>query len=95
VKLGTNKNLTKPKATGKAKVGKTLKASKGTWAATPTKVSYQWYRGAKKIKGQTKAKHKVVAKDKGKKLHVKVTAKSTGYTTVSATSKATKKVAKR
>lgn len=51
------------------------------------RLSYQWFRGAKKIKGATKKKYKVTKADKGKKLRVKVTGSKGGYTTTSKTSR--------
>jgi hypothetical protein len=89
------KSLTKtpaPKITGTAKVGKTLKAKAGTWKPSKVKLSYQWYRGDKKIKKATKSTYKLTKSDKGKKIKVKVTGKKSGYKTVTKTSKATAKV---
>lgn len=74
-----------------ARVGKTLKVSKGTWKGKP-KLSYQWYRGSKKIKGATKSKYKVTRADRGKKLRVKVTAKRSGAPKVSVWTARTAKV---
>jgi fibronectin-binding autotransporter adhesin len=68
------KNTKKPRISGKAKVGKTLKCSRGSWSGHPSKFAYQWKRSGKKIKGATKAKHKVKRKDAGKKLTCTVTA---------------------
>ncbi|MCD9199908.1 hypothetical protein [Aeromicrobium wangtongii] len=84
-----------PKITGTAKVGKTLKVKVGSWSPKPS-FSYQWYAGGKKITSKgTKASLKLTARQKGKKITVRVTARKTGYTTVSKTSKATKKVARK
>ena len=55
-------------------------------------MSYQWYRGSKKIKGATKSKYKVTRADRGKKLRVKVTAKRSGAPKVSVWSARTAKV---
>jgi len=94
VKLSGALTVSKPVIKGKAKVGVTLKASVKKHTAG-AKVKYQWLRGGKVIKGATSAKHKVVKKDKGKKLSVKATVSKTGYVAVSKTSKATKKVVKK
>ena len=83
----------KPKITGAVKVGKKLTAKPGTWKPASVKLSYQWLRNGKAIKGATKSTYKLAKGDKGKKIAVKVTGKRAGYTTKSATSKATKKVA--
>jgi len=85
----------KAKVSGKAKVGKKLKVTKGTYEPSGTKVSYQWLRGSKAIKGATKASYKVKAKDKGKKLSVKVTVKKAGYKNLTVTTAKTAKVKKR
>lgn len=77
-------NLTKPTITGTAKVGKTLTATKGTWAGTGWTYAYQWYRGTTKI--STKSTYKAVTADQGKTLTVKVTISKSGYTGASATS---------
>ena len=86
-------NRKKPKIKKKpaARVGKTLKVTKGTWSGKP-KLSYQWYRGSKKIKGATKTKYKITRADRGKKLRVKVTAKRAGAPKVSVWTARTKKV---
>ena len=82
----------KPKITGTVKIGKRLTAKPGTWKPSGVKLSYQWLRNGKAIKGATKSTYKLAKADKGKKITVKVTGKKAGYTTKSATSKATKKV---
>jgi hypothetical protein len=76
-------NGKRPVISGKAKVGKSLRVTKGTWNVSPAKVTYQWYRGSKAIKGATKAKYKVTRKDRHRKLSVKVTVKRTGFVTSS------------
>ncbi|MDR1151112.1 MAG: fibronectin type III-like domain-contianing protein [Bifidobacteriaceae bacterium] len=71
----------RPKITGKRAMCKVLKVKRGSWTAGIS-VSYQWYRGAKAIKGATSATYKVKAADVGKSLRVKVTAKKAGFTSV-------------
>ena len=95
VKPGTIKVTKKPKVSGTAKVAKRLKVSKGSYKPKSVKVSYQWLRGSKAIKGATKASYKVKAKDKGKKLSVKVTVKKAGYKNLTVTTAKTAKVKKR
>ena len=92
VKAATIKAAKKPKVKGTAKVGKTLKATKGTYKPKKVKVSYQWLRGKKAVKGATKKTYKVTAKDAGKKLSVRVTAKKSGLKKVKVTSKKTARV---
>ena len=82
----------KPKITGTVKVGKKLTAKPGVWKPSSVKLSYQWLRNGKAIKGATKSTYKLAKSDKRKKITVKVTGKRAGYTTKSVVSKATKKV---
>lgn len=79
-----------PKVSGTAKVKKKLKASAGTWGPKGVKLSYQWLRNGKPIKGATKTSYKLVKKDAGKKISVKVTGKLSGYSTASKVSTAKK-----
>jgi hypothetical protein len=78
----------KPTVSGTAKVGKKLTAKPGAWKPKGVKLSYQWLRGGKSIKGAKKSTYKVAKADVGKKLSVKVTGKKSGYKTVSKTSSA-------
>lgn len=70
-----------PTISGTAKVGKTLTVKVGAWSPSP-KFSYQWYHAKTAIKGATKSSYKVAKADKGHTVWVKVTAKKTGYPTV-------------
>jgi hypothetical protein len=80
----------KPKITGTTKVGKTVKASPGSWGPGEVKLSYRWYRGSKAIGGATKSSYKLNSADKGHTISVKITGSRTGFT--SATAKASVKV---
>lgn len=81
-----------PKIVGTAKVGKTLTARTSSWgpASARARLSYQWYRDGKRIKGATEATYRVTKADLGKKITVRTTGRATGYAT--ATSKASKAV---
>jgi hypothetical protein len=93
VKAGTIKVTKKAKIKGKAKVGKKLKVTKGTYKpAGKAKVKVRWLRGSKKIKGATTTRYKVKAADRGKKLSVKVTVKKPGYAKKKYTTRKTKPV---
>lgn len=87
-------NTKKPKIKKKpaARVGKILKVTKGKWKGKATSISYQWFRGKKKIKGAKKARYKVTRADRGKRLRVKVTAKRTGAPATKVWTARTKKV---
>ncbi|MFC3372426.1 hypothetical protein [Glutamicibacter protophormiae] len=69
----------KPKVSGSAKFGSTLKVSNGLWSKTPTSYSYSWYRNGKKISGANKKTYKLTSADVGKKISVRVVAKRKGY----------------
>lgn len=80
-----------PKISGTAKVKSTLKVKRGTWTSK-MKFSYRWYADGKPIPKATKASLKLGKSLKGKKITVTVTGKRSGFTTVTKTSTATKKV---
>jgi len=84
-----------PKIAGKAKVGKTLKATVKAWTPATVKLTYQWKRNGVAISGATKASYKLASKDKSKKITVTVTGKKSGYVTVAKTSAPTAKVKKK
>lgn len=70
-------NTVKPKITGTAKVGATLKASAGTWDPAPEATTFTWRVGTKTV--GTGASYKVKASDRGKTISVTVTATRDGY----------------
>jgi hypothetical protein len=78
--------------TGKTIVGKKLKAKVAGWAPSGLTYTYEWLRNGKVIKGATAKKYLLVAKDKGKKIQVRVTGSKSGYTSGVATSKKTGKI---
>ncbi len=79
-----------PKVSGTFKVGKTVKAVVGAVSPAGVTAKYQWLRNGKAIKKATKASYKLTAKDKGRKVNVKVTYSKAGLTTVVKTSAAKK-----
>lgn len=82
----------KPKISGTRQVGRTLTVKTGTWKPSPVTLTYQWYRGTKKIKGATAPSYTLTAADKGKTIKVKVTGSAPGYKTASRKSSATKAI---
>ena len=89
VGLGPALKSTKaPTISGTAKVGQTLACKAGTWSPKASSYAYQWKRNGAKIKGATKGKYKLTAKDKGEKITCTVTAKKAGYANGVKTTKA-------
>ena len=73
----------RPKVNGVPRAGRVLSVKVKGWKPKPSKksvkVRYQWLKNGKKIKGAKKATYRVRAKDRGKKISVRVTAKKKGY----------------
>jgi len=78
-----------PKVAGSKYVGSKLTAAAGTWTKG-TRLSYQWYRSGKAIRGATRSVYTSVPADHGKSVTVKVTGKLSGYTSRTVTSAAIK-----
>jgi hypothetical protein len=86
-------NQRPPSIKGTAKVGKRLSVrSKGTWVAPGHTFAYQWLRNGKKIARATASSYKLTRKDRKKRISLRVYAQRSGYPTIAATSKASKKV---
>lgn len=75
-----------PTISGTAKVGYTLKVTRGTWAPSGVTLTQQWYRNGTKIAGATGTTRKLTSSDRGKRITVKVTGTKSGYTTLTRTS---------
>ncbi|MFT4108754.1 Ig-like domain repeat protein [Propionicimonas sp.] len=75
VEVPAAENLTRPKLTGTVKVGRTLKASTGTWGyAADASFTYEWLRNGAVIAGATTSSYKLTADDAGRGVQVRVTA---------------------
>ncbi|GGD08731.1 carboxypeptidase-like regulatory domain-containing protein [Nocardioides daphniae] len=87
-----------PKLSGTAKVGKTLKVSKGTWKPGQVTVKYQWFVKQGKrwvvVKKATRPSLKLTRTMKGKQVRVRLTVSAKGYRTLVHTTKASKKIRK-
>lgn len=83
-----------PKVAGKARVGRTLRVTTGSWAPAPARIALQWYRSGKAVKGANGPAYTLTRKDKGKRITVKATASGQALQTVSRTSARTPKVKK-
>ncbi|KAA1374599.1 hypothetical protein [Aeromicrobium fastidiosum] len=91
--LASAVNVRRPTVKGSPKVGKKLAVrSKGTWTAPGHRFTYQWLRNGKVIKKATRTTYRLTAKDRRKKISVRVSASRAGLPTVSATSSRTKAV---
>jgi hypothetical protein len=83
-----------PRISGTAKVGRTLKVRVGSWSPRPA-FRYQWFANGRKISSKsTRSRIKLTSKQKGKRITVRVTGRKAGYTTISKTSRKTKKVSR-
>ena len=82
-----------PTISGTAVVGSTLTATTKAWS-DGMKLTYQWLRSGKKIKGATKDTYVLTTSDNGKQLTVQVTGEQDGWATIARTSAKTKKVMK-
>ena len=85
---------TRPRLRGTPRAGRVLSVRLKGWRPQPGRksvtVRYQWMRNGKAIKGAKAATYRVRAKDRGKKISVKVRAKARGYETGTRTSKKVK-----
>ncbi len=79
--------VTSTKVAGKARVGRTLRLSRGSYAPTTAKVAVQWFVGKRAIKKATKNKFKVTRTMRGKKIKVRITVSSPGLATYTTTIK--------
>ena len=70
----------KPRVTGTAKVGRTLKAKSVSFSPKPSTITYRWFRDGKAIGGATRSSYKIKKKDAGSRISVKATARANGYT---------------
>lgn len=84
----------RPKISGRARVGKTLKAraTRTTAGTVKVKLSYQWLANGRRIKHATGARLKLEKTERGKQISVRVTGKAAGLITTTRTSRGTSKV---
>lgn len=75
-----------PTITGTAQVGRTLKASKGSWSPSPAQHAFQWRRNGAAIKGATRADYRLTKADAGTRITVTVTGRRSGYAAATTTS---------
>lgn len=75
----------RPYLHGTATSGRTLTVMVGAWTPKPERYAFQWYRNGVALSGRTAKTYRLTSRDKGKRIHAKVTARRTGYTTGSRT----------
>jgi hypothetical protein len=83
-----------PRISGKAKAGSTLTVVAGSWKPGGVALNVQWYAGNKAIGGATQKTLKLTKSYIGKYISVVVTGEKSKYTTTTAHSAPTKRVAK-
>jgi hypothetical protein len=83
---------TRPTIDATPVVDSPLTANPGVWGPVGVQLSYQWYRGGKKISKATQQVYTPGTSDLGRKLSVKVTGRLAGYNTVARISAPTVKV---
>lgn len=71
--------LRKPSLRGTARFESTLRARSGGWRPRPARISYQWLRGARPVRGATDRRYRLGADDVGRRVRVKVTVRRPGY----------------
>lgn len=87
-------NASRPTISGRAVVGKRLRVTRGAWTpATGVSFTYQWLADGRKIKHATRTRLKVTEALLGKRLRVRVTARTAGETLVVTTGRTPKVVA--
>ena len=79
----------RPYLHGTATSGRTLTVMVGAWTPKPERYAYQWYRNGVALSGRTAKTYRLTSSDRGNKIHAKVTARRTGYTTGSRTTATT------
>lgn len=92
-RAATKITTAKPTIAGSARVGAVLTVRPGAWKPASVRLTFQWYRNGKAIPGAAATTYEVVARDKDKRLTVKVTGTLPGHGSASRVSKQTKKIA--
>lgn len=86
VGAGVLRAAARPKVIGKPRARAVLRVSTGRWAPTPTKVTIQWYAGAKTIRKATTARLRLTGATlrqvRRQAISVRVTVAAPGYATV-------------
>lgn len=81
------KNRARPDVTGRPRVGRVLMASAGRWSPTSVRITFQWRRNGKVIRGADARRYRVARQDRGRRLSVTVTASRSGWKPATASSR--------
>lgn len=79
-------NLTRPSFTGTARVGRRLTGTRGSWSQWNHTFSYRWLRDGRAISGATRTTYVTTRADRRHLITFQVTAKRSGFPTVTARS---------
>ena len=79
IRKGTLKKGPRPIVKGKAKVGKGLRFTQGSWPQSGISFTYQWFVAAKPVAGAVGKRFKVKKAYRGKRIHVRVIGSKSGY----------------
>lgn len=81
-----------PKVTGPARVGGTLRVSRGEWTPNANTRTVRWLADGKVIRGARSAAYTLTAKERGNRISVRVTARAKGFRAGTVTTRPTAKV---
>ncbi|WP_164477883.1 carboxypeptidase regulatory-like domain-containing protein [Nocardioides pantholopis] len=82
----------RPKVTGKAQVGRKLRARAGAWGPGKVTVRLAWFRNGTKVKKATGTTYRLTRKDVGKRISVRATGSRRHFDTVTTRSAKTGRV---
>ena len=90
--LAAPEATTRPRVTGLARVGRVLRSSTGAWDVPGVRTTRQWLVDGRAVRGETGATYRVLPRDAGKRISVRVRATAPDRPTGEAVSAATAQV---
>ena len=82
----------RPKVIGTPRVGRTLRVSPGTWLPKSSTRTVRWLADGKRIRGANRTTYTLTAKERGKRIQVRVTARAKGFRAGTVSTRPTAKV---